>query len=77
MRRVHYSCRFCVGDRFYLIDNKILCEYDYEERLIFANMSSNSASLAQIQRRVTDIQVRLFKRTGGGEAIVTTIHCSN
>ena len=31
-------CRFCVGDRFYLCDNKILCEYDYEERMIFASM---------------------------------------
>ncbi|XP_064480472.1 LIM domain transcription factor LMO4.1-like isoform X2 [Ornithodoros turicata] len=30
--------RFCVGDRFYLHENKILCEYDYEERMIFANM---------------------------------------
>ena len=29
--RVH---RFCVGDRYYLCDNKILCEYDYEERLV-------------------------------------------
>ena len=56
--------RFCVGDRFYLMDNKILCEYDYEERLIFASMHNSAA--AQIQRRVTDIPVRLFKRTGGG-----------
>ncbi|CAG7824429.1 unnamed protein product [Allacma fusca] len=32
--------RFCVGDRFYLCDNRILCEYDYEERMVFANMSS-------------------------------------
>ncbi|KAL3200727.1 hypothetical protein MRX96_013004 [Rhipicephalus microplus] len=30
--------RFCVGDRFYLHENRILCEYDYEERMIFANM---------------------------------------
>ena len=51
--------RFCVGDRFYLMDNKILCEYDYEERLIFASMHTSAA--AQIQRRVTDIQVRLTK----------------
>ncbi|KAH9374223.1 hypothetical protein HPB48_013708 [Haemaphysalis longicornis] len=29
---------FCVGDRFYLHENRILCEYDYEERMIFANM---------------------------------------
>ncbi|KAK6973100.1 LIM domain only protein 3 [Biomphalaria glabrata] len=30
--------RFCVGDRFYLADNKILCEFDYEERMMFANL---------------------------------------
>lgn len=34
------SKRFCVGDRFYLCDNQILCEYDYEERLVFANLAS-------------------------------------
>ena len=28
-----------MGDKFYLIDNQILCEYDYEERLIFANLA--------------------------------------
>lgn len=33
-------CRFCVGDRYYLCNNKILCEYDYEERLIFASMTT-------------------------------------
>ncbi|XP_037918975.1 LIM domain transcription factor LMO4.1 isoform X1 [Hermetia illucens] len=33
--------RFCVGDRFYLCDNKILCEYDYEERLVFASMANH------------------------------------
>lgn len=42
--------RFCVGDRFYLCENKILCEYDYEERLVFANMATyNSSSLAHIR----------------------------
>lgn len=35
------SCRFCVGDKFYLCDNKILCEYDYEERLVFASMANH------------------------------------
>ena len=29
--------RFCVGDRFYLCDNKILCENDYEDRLLMQN----------------------------------------
>ncbi|XP_064109910.1 LIM/homeobox protein Lhx9-like isoform X3 [Macrobrachium nipponense] len=43
--------RFCVGDRFYLCDNKILCEYDYEERMVFANMSYSSDSLAHIKRQ--------------------------
>ncbi|XP_023158629.1 uncharacterized protein LOC101450927, partial [Ceratitis capitata] len=32
---------FCVGDRFYLNENKILCEYDYEERLVFASMANH------------------------------------
>ncbi|XP_057380736.1 LIM/homeobox protein Awh-like isoform X1 [Daphnia carinata] len=48
--------RFCVGDRFYLNDNKILCEYDYEERVLALNMpSNNNASTQHIQRRVSDI----------------------
>lgn len=41
--------RFCVGDRFYLCDNKILCEYDYEERLV---MSQTTGQSQHIQRRV-------------------------
>merc|ERR1719492_737196 len=36
--------RFCVGDRFFLCDNKILCEYDYEERMVFANLAYNSSA---------------------------------
>lgn len=53
------DCRFCVGDRFYLCDNKILCEYDYEERLVFANMALHpppSSTLAHIKRQVTHLQ---------------------
>ena len=30
-----------MGDRFYLCENKILCEYDYEERLVFASMANH------------------------------------
>ncbi|XP_053674851.1 LIM/homeobox protein Lhx3-like [Anopheles nili] len=48
--------RFCVGDRFYLCDNKILCEYDYEERLVFASMACNPSSLAHIRRQVSNLQ---------------------
>ncbi|XP_039278956.1 LIM domain only protein 3 [Nilaparvata lugens] len=47
--------RFCVGDRFYLCDNKILCEYDYEERLVFANMAYNPSSIAQLKRQTTQL----------------------
>ncbi|XP_063223814.1 LIM domain only protein 3-like [Bacillus rossius redtenbacheri] len=47
--------RFCVGDRFYLCENKILCEYDYEERLVFANMAYNPPSLAHIKRQTSHL----------------------
>jgi len=63
--------RFCVGDRFYLCDNKILCEYDYEERLVFANMAYNPSSLAHIRRQVNnlqpggDLQIADHHRTSG------------
>ena len=39
-----------MGDRFFLCDNKILCEYDYEERMVFANLAYNSSNLAQIKQ---------------------------
>lgn len=47
--------RFCVGDRFYLCDNKILCEYDYEERMVFANMTYNYNALSQIKRQTNSL----------------------
>jgi len=52
-QRTFSTCRFCVGDRFYLCENKILCEYDYEERQHFANMALQlPASLAYIKRQL-------------------------
>ncbi|XP_058462318.1 LIM/homeobox protein Lhx9-like isoform X2 [Malaya genurostris] len=56
--------RFCVGDRFYLCDNKILCEYDYEERLVFASMACNPSSLAHIRRQPAGES--LISTTGSG-----------
>ncbi|CAG2208345.1 Rhombotin-2,LIM domain transcription factor LMO4.2,LIM domain transcription factor LMO4-A,LIM domain transcription factor LMO4.1,LIM domain only protein 3,Rhombotin-1,LIM domain transcription factor LMO4,LIM domain transcription factor LMO4-B [Mytilus edulis] len=47
--------RFCVGDKFYLCDNKILCEYDYEERMVFANMPFNYNALTQIKRQTQSL----------------------
>jgi len=48
-----------VCDRFFLCDNKILCEYDYEERMVFANLAYNSNSLAQIKQQARTV-------SGGG-----------
>ena len=42
--------RFCVGDQFFLHDNKVLCGPDYEERMVFASLSTNpAAQLAAIK----------------------------
>jgi len=44
---------FCVGDRFFLCDNKILCENDFEERNIFASMyAMPGPQLAQLKRQL-------------------------
>ena len=43
----HFHYRFCVGDQFFLHDNKVLCGPDYEERMVFASLSvSSPAQLA-------------------------------
>ncbi|GIX85546.1 rhombotin-1 [Caerostris extrusa] len=47
--------RFCVGDRFYLHDNKIICEYDHEERALFATLPFTCAGLAQLKRQAQQI----------------------
>ncbi|XP_076235944.1 LIM domain only protein 3 [Calliopsis andreniformis] len=55
--------RFCIGDRYYLYENKILCEYDYEERQVFANLAVHpppTATLAQIKRQVTHLQPQVI-----------------
>ncbi|XP_050099125.1 uncharacterized protein LOC126579661 [Anopheles aquasalis] len=43
--------RFCVGDKFYLCENKILCEYDYEERLVFASMANHPMLKRQMSQQ--------------------------
>merc|ERR550532_3064851 len=42
--------RFCVGDHFYLHDNQVLCGPDYEERMVFASLSSHPNQLAQLRQ---------------------------
>ncbi|XP_013786303.1 LIM domain only protein 3-like isoform X2 [Limulus polyphemus] len=48
--------RFCVGDKFYLFENKILCEYDYEERMLFASFPYNYNNLSQIKKQARGLQ---------------------
>ncbi|OAD57179.1 hypothetical protein WN48_02307 [Eufriesea mexicana] len=63
---------FCIGDKFFLCENKILCESDYEERLVFANMAvhpPSTATLAHIKRQVIHLQPQAKverKNQGGG-----------
>lgn len=37
------KCRFCVGDRFYLSNNKILCESDYADLQMHTEMSQQQS----------------------------------
>ncbi|XP_013775745.1 LIM domain only protein 3-like [Limulus polyphemus] len=47
--------RFCVGDRFYLYNNRVLCEYDYEERVLFANLPYTGDSLTQLKKQTENL----------------------
>ncbi|VDD92569.1 unnamed protein product [Enterobius vermicularis] len=46
------SDRFCVGDKFYLCDDKILCQYHYEERMTFLQAAYNNHSYTEISRNL-------------------------
>lgn len=41
--------RFCVGDRFYLFENKIVCHYDYEENQMHKSKTVTSMQSQPIQ----------------------------
>ena len=51
--------RFCVGDRFYLFENKILCEYDYEERMVFASLPQTISSLDHIKKQTKELGMNM------------------
>ncbi len=53
-KKIFFLNRFCVGDRFFLSDNKILCEYDYEERMVFANLVRQMSDLRETLYLQTD-----------------------
>ncbi|XP_021923795.1 LIM domain only protein 3-like, partial [Zootermopsis nevadensis] len=60
------SNRFCVGDRFYLCDNKILCEYDYEERLMFASMAYNPPNFAHLKLQTSHLPTTSLNGASAG-----------
>ncbi|KAI1285242.1 Rhombotin-1 [Halotydeus destructor] len=62
--------RFCVGDRFYLLENKVLCEYDYEERMVFASLPPTA--LDHIKRANGGMGMGQFPGQGHHEHLETT-----
>ena len=64
--------RFCVGDRFYLHENKILCEYDYEERMVFANLSLNN--MEQVRRQTKEVSATTNTINTNNHANNTTVN---
>ena len=57
--------RFCVGDKFYLCDNKILCEYDYEERVMMASLEyPNKRSALMPQVLLTRCHLKIINQVG-------------
>lgn len=76
----HCNHRFCVGDRFYLFDNKILCEYDYEERLSFQNVpfpGHNPSNQQQQQQQQNSNNASTPGAGGGGGNGSISNHQSN
>ena len=46
MTRLYVRVRFCIGDRFYLHDNRILCEFDYVEQRTAQTSTAAAAAAA-------------------------------
>ncbi|VDN52212.1 unnamed protein product [Dracunculus medinensis] len=53
--RISELLRFCIGDKYYLCDNKILCQYDYEERLTFLRAAYNNQSFTEISKSIEQL----------------------
>lgn len=51
--------RFCVGDQFYLLDNKILCGSDYEERMLFASLQVTIIIITAIINIITVVIINI------------------
>ena len=48
--------RFCIGDRFYLHNNLILCEYDYAEQRTAVAASNNNNASSAVSSSSTSVQ---------------------
>jgi len=46
--------RFCVGDRFHLHENRILCEYDFEELTVYGPTASTYSSHIEKLKKATE-----------------------
>lgn len=68
--KIKFCFRFCVGDRFYLCENKILCEYDYEERLVFASMANHPMLKRQANNLSTPGAVSMHGPSPGQHGII-------
>ncbi|KAG1667024.1 Rhombotin-1 [Nymphon striatum] len=62
--------RFCVGDHFYLLENKILCQYDYEERNNLNSMS-NSNNNSSINMSTNSV-VQMKKHSMNNHHLIST-----
>ena len=53
--------RFCIGDRFYLHDNRILCEFDYAEQRssLLTSAAGTTVSTAVSASTVSGAHVRI------------------
>ncbi|KAK0397211.1 hypothetical protein QR680_002034 [Steinernema hermaphroditum] len=47
--------RFCIGDKYYLCDNKVLCQYDYEEKMTFLQAAYNNQSFTEITKNIQQL----------------------
>ncbi|XP_017488204.1 PREDICTED: LIM domain only protein 3-like, partial [Rhagoletis zephyria] len=48
--------RFCVGDRFHLHENRILCEYDFEEMTVYGSNNNNNSSAATYSNHIEKLK---------------------
>ncbi|VDM95491.1 unnamed protein product [Thelazia callipaeda] len=48
--------RFCIGDKFYLSDNKILCQYDFEEQMAFHQAAYSNHSLTELTKNIEQLE---------------------